>query len=44
MLGFDELLVAADRQALGIGQRLLDLGGEFFDAQGCLRREFFNAP
>jgi hypothetical protein len=38
VLRLDELLVAADCQALGIGQRLLELGGEFFDSHGCLPR------
>ena len=30
----DELVVAPDRDALGIGQRFLELGGEFVDSHG----------
>jgi hypothetical protein len=30
--GFDELLVVADGDALGIGEGLLELGGEFVEA------------
>ena len=41
VLRFDELLVAANRQALGIGQRLLELGGEFVEShERPLRRNF----
>jgi hypothetical protein len=35
MLRLDDLVVVADRQALGIGQRLLEFGGEFVEAH-CL--------
>ena len=35
VLRFDELLIAADGQTLGIGQRLLELGGEFVDTHHC---------
>ena len=42
VLRFDELLVAADRQALGIGQRLLELGGEFVDTHGSLPSGIFD--
>ncbi len=41
VLRFDELLVAANGQALGIGQRLLELGGEFVDTHEVLRVRIF---
>jgi hypothetical protein len=37
VLGLDEAVVAGERQALGVGQRLLEFGGQFVDAHGVLR-------
>jgi hypothetical protein len=36
------LLVTADGQTLGIGQRLLELGGEFVDTHGALPSGIFD--
>ena len=36
VLRLDELVVAADRQTLGIGQRLLELGGKFVETHESL--------
>jgi hypothetical protein len=36
VLRLDELLVVADGQALGVGDGLLELGGEFVEAHGIV--------
>ena len=38
VLRLDELVVAADGQALGIGQGLLELGGKFVETHAALLR------
>jgi hypothetical protein len=39
MLRLDELLIVADRQTLGIGNRLLELGRKFIEAHGINPRD-----
>jgi hypothetical protein len=34
VLRLDELIIRADRQTLGIGQSLLQLGGKFVETHG----------
>ena len=35
VLGLDEAVVVGEREALGVGQGLLELGGQFVDSHGC---------
>jgi hypothetical protein len=40
VLWLDQLVVVADRQTLGIGQRLLELGRQFVETHAALLRRF----